>query len=260
MSHHQGKRHDAEGRLRIASAADPGATRPPPIDHSRESTLVSTGRTLLTAAVLAVILVGVLRVFVVDAFRIPTSSMESTLLAGDFLLVNKTAYGSRFPGTSLRVPYIRGPSMGDVVVFHPPHLPGKHYVKRVIGMPGDTIEMRDGVVYINDRILQEPYAVRDRERRDGYHPDMKWQGRFLTTSRSRRPTRNDWGPIEVPENRFFVLGDNRDNSEDSRYWGFVERNRILGQPWFVYYSREQAQPEGNWVQDVRWDRIGELVE
>ena len=218
--------------------------------------------------------------------------MEETLLAGDFLLVNKAAYGAYVGGHRWGL-WPNDPARGDVIVFRPPHLPAKFYVKRVVGLPGDTLEMRDGRLFINGRILQEPYVIRDPERRDGYHPDMKWQQRFLAVdedpgpggasrfdpgdrqsryqrvsvaertgrpSRQKRPTRNNWGPLSVPAGKYFVLGDNRDNSEDSRYWGYVERTAIVGQPWRVYYSKGPHDKGGTWASEIRWDRIGDLVE
>ncbi len=214
----------------------------------------------ISAAAIAWALVGGARLFLIDAFRIPTSSMEGTLLAGDFLLVNKAVYGARLPGSDLRILRRAGPKRGDVVVFHPPHQPEKHYVKRVVGVPGDTLAMRKGYLYLNGRILQESYTSRDWKRKDGHHPDMAWQATHLVELRTRQPTRDDWGPLLIPAQRFFVLGDNRDNSEDSRYWGFVEGDQILGQPWFVYYSRIPSGSTQTWTQRVRWDRIGDLVE
>jgi len=206
----------------------------------------------------------VIRTFLVEAFKIPTSSMEGTLLVGDFLLVNKVVYGAEVPGTGVRLPALKEPSVGDVVVFNPPHDPSKNYVKRVVGAPGDTVEMRHKVLYRNGLPIDEPYAVfRDLGGTDAMHPGMKWQLDYLTVAGAfarTRPTRDNWGPIVVPPTKLFVLGDNRDNSEDSRYWGFVDRGAVRGRPWFVYYS---FNPDGlvrvPWLKSVRWDRIGERI-
>jgi signal peptidase I len=213
--------------------------------------------------VLAAVLFVLVRTFVVEAYRIPTGSMENTLLVGDFLLVNKAVYGTRVPGTDLRVAAFREPALGDVVVFHPPHEPGRNYVKRVVGVPHDTLEMRDKRLYRNGYLVDEPWARHDDDRGDSVHPDMGWQSNFLiaSTRRKYQPTRDNWGPIVVPEQRYFVLGDNRDNSEDSRYWGFVERDKIRGRPWRVYYSFVQsADASMKWMSRVRWGRIGEAID
>ncbi len=204
----------------------------------------------------------VIRTFLVEAFKIPTSSMENTLLVGDFLLVNKAVYGAELPGTDLRLPSFDEPERGDVVVFHPPHHPEKNYVKRVVGMPGDTLEMRDKVVHVNGLPLPEPYARYVDGQGDAVHPDMNWQSNHLIAGPGRdyHPTRDNWGPIVVPDDGYFVLGDNRDNSEDSRYWGFVPRESIRGRPWFVYYSFDaRARGSLTWLREVRWGRIGEAI-
>jgi signal peptidase I len=206
----------------------------------------------------------VVRALVVEAFKIPTSSMEGTLLAGDFLLVNKAVYGAEIPGLGLTLPAVSEPTVGDVVVFHPPHDPQKHYVKRVVGMPGDTLEMQAKRLIRNGRTLEEPYARHVDPDRDAVHPGMAWQARFLRDAARPgryRPSRDNWGPLVVPSERYFVLGDNRDNSEDSRYWGFVHRESIKGRPWIVYYSSELIGSVGiPTSRDIRWSRIGGRVQ
>jgi len=203
-----------------------------------------------------------IRATVVEAFKIPTSSMEGTLLVGDFLLVNKAVYGAHIPGLDLVLPAFTEPVRGDVIVFHPPHEPDKNYVKRLIGVPSDTLQMRDKQLFLNNEPVDEPYARHVDARGDAIHPDMEWQSHHLIASRPRgyHPTRDNWGPIVVPEGRYFVLGDNRDNSEDSRYWGFVSRDQIRGRPWVVYYSHEPAitdsDPE---LPKIRWSRLGTII-
>ena len=208
-----------------------------------------------------------IRAFIVEAFKIPTASMENTLLVGDFLLVNKAIYGSEIPGTGLRFPALKSPERGEVIVFNPPHEPDKNYVKRVVGTPGDTLEMKEKVLYVNGRPLREPYARHIDTRGDAVHPGMTWQrGHLVASPAARRsvlgarryhPSRDTWGPIVVPEASYFVLGDNRDNSEDSRYWGFVDREAIRGRPWFVYYSFDPARvAAAGWMNAVRWTRLG----
>ena len=218
----------------------------------------------------ALILFLVVRTILVEAFKIPTSSMERTLLVGDFLLVNKAVYGADVPLLGMKLPAWREPHRGDVVVFNPPHDPLKNYVKRVVGVPGDTLEMRDKALYVNGVEMHEDYARHiDRSGADAVHPNMTWQrnhllarasGRARSRSGDYRPSRDNWGPIAVPESSFFVLGDNRDNSEDSRYWGFVSRGAIRGQPWIVYFSFDATSGERSpWLRAVRWERVGGRV-
>ena len=213
----------------------------------------------------------VVRTFVVEAFKIPTSSMEGTLLVGDFLLVNKAAYGAEVPFLGVTLPAIKQPQRGDVVVFNPPHDPLKNYVKRVVGVPGDTLEMREKTLYLNGAEMHEDFVQYvDATGADAIHPTMKWQrnhllarssGRSPARGREYRPSRDNWGPLAVPEGDYFVLGDNRDNSEDSRYWGFVDREAIRGQPWIVYYSFDAASRDpAPWLRAVRWNRVFGLIE
>ena len=209
----------------------------------------------------AFLLFFVVRTSVVEAFKIPTSSMEGTLLVGDFLLVNKAVYGARIPGTEVTLGSFAEPQRGDIVVFHPPHEPDKNYVKRVVGAPLDTLQMIDKQLYLNSTPVYEPYARHEDERGDAVHPDMGWQSNHLIASgRRRQPTRDNWGPLVVPPGRYFVLGDNRDNSEDSRYWGFVKREQIRGRPWLVYYSFQPSPTESlPWLRRVRWGRLGTVI-
>jgi signal peptidase I len=203
----------------------------------------------------------VVRTFLIEAFRIPTGSMEQTLLVGDFLLVNKAVYGATIPGTEVRLPGFRDPERGHIVVFTNPEDGRSNYVKRIVGLPGDTLAMRDGVLYVNGAAQDEPYVQRVDPAGDGYHPRFDWQRAFLappTRGQTYRPTRDAWGPIVVPEGHYFVLGDNRDNSLDSRYWGFVPRGLIKGQPLIIYYSFDRIHPFP-WIVDARWERVGELV-
>jgi signal peptidase I len=213
------------------------------------------------SVIVAFALFVVVRAFVVEAFKIPTGSMEGTLLVGDFLLVNKAVYGAEIPGLGLHLPALDEPDRGDVVVFTPPHEPRKNYVKRLVGLPGDTLEMREKVLVINGRPLEEPYARFIDPRGDARHPNMRWQASHLIASpRDYHPSRDTWGPLVVPDGSFFVLGDNRDNSEDSRYWGFVGRESIRGRPWFVYYSFDPSSGAGlSWLKAVRWGRIGHPI-
>lgn len=243
----------------LSPAGTPVAAVRPPREESILSILWDWTRSLAVAFLLFL----VIRAFVVEAFKIPTSSMENTLLVGDFLLVNKAVYGAEIPGTPLNLPSFAEPDRGDVIVFNPPHDPSKNYVKRLVGLPGDTLEMRGKQLYLNREPLDEPYARYIDREADAVHPGMAWQEAYLVPDprrRSYRPSRDSWGPIVVPQDHFFVLGDNRDNSEDSRYWGFVDREAVKGRPWFVYYSFDPARVRRvPWVRDIRWERIGGLI-
>jgi signal peptidase I len=181
-----------------------------------------------------------LRALLVEAFRIPSGSMENTLLIGDFLFVNKALYGAEVPVVHKRLPAFREPQRGDVVIFDSATEVGVNVVKRVIGMPADTIRMEDNVVYINGQALDEPYVIRTGEDREV--PEMRgWQVHYLAgrDPKTYRPTLRNWGPLVVPADSFMVMGDNRDDSYDSRYWGFLGRDRIRGRPLFIYYSYDK---------------------
>ena len=224
------------------------------------SSTVQILRKWLRLAVLPFFLFILIRGFVLEAFTIPTSSMEGTLLVGDFLLVNKALYGAEIPGTETRLPGLREPARSDIVVLTPPHDPGRSYVKRVVGIGGDTLQMKGKTLFLNGVPQTETYVKHRGGRGDAIHPGMAWQSDFLSAAGPRRPdppSRDNWGPLVVPPGKYFVLGDNRDNSEDSRYWGFVGREEIKGQPWMVYLSVEKDEGGGaGWLQRVRWTRVG----
>jgi signal peptidase I len=228
----------------------------------RRTTWDTIARDWSKSVLVALAIFLVVRTFVVEAFKIPTSSMENTLLVGDFLLVNKAVYGGRIPGTDIVLGSMRDPVRGDVVVFHPPHDPHRNYVKRVVGLPQDTLEMREKGLYLNGAPLSEPYARHVDERGDTEHPAMDWQSNHLIAAPAPeyQPTRDNWGPLVVPHDHYFVLGDNRDNSEDSRYWGFVPRDQVRGRPWLVYYSQAPVGATRTpWYKRVRWGRLGTVV-
>ena len=214
---------------------------------------------------MALILFLIIRTFIIEAFQIPTGSMERTLLAGDFLFVNKAVYGAQIPGTNRRLPGFDRPRRGDVIVFEYPKDPALNYVKRVIGAPGDKVEMRAGQVYLNGVALDEPYVQRIDPLHDDDDAKFNWQRRFLVglTPDERReyhPTRDTWGPLRVPPKQYFVLGDNRDNSEDSRYWGFVDERAVKGRPLVVYFSYDRgARDPLPWLTDIRWNRLGSVI-
>lgn len=214
----------------------------------------------------AFVLFILIRTFLIQAFKIPTGSMEDTLLIGDFLLVNKAVYGAQIPGTEIRLPGFREIQRGDIVVFVYPdpyneYDPDPDYVKRVVGVPGDTLEMRGKHLYLNGERLDESYVEHLNGVDDQYRPQFAWQRRFLAPGidpAGYRPSRDDWGPIVVPPQSYFVMGDNRDNSADSRYWGFVPERAIKGRPLVVYFSKESANPLPG-LSEIRFERIGDLI-
>ncbi|MCY3600522.1 MAG: signal peptidase I [Gemmatimonadetes bacterium] len=182
------------------------------------------------------------RTFLLATSVISSGSMENTLLVGDFLLVNKLALGATIPFTEVRIPGYVEPVHGDIIVFRSDHSPGMDLVKRTVGLPGDTLRMQGGVLYRNGVEVEEPYVRRDPRRPDAGDSRMLWQREHLVRDPERseyRPKRDNWGPLVVPAERYFMLGDNRDDSLDSRYWGFVERAKMRGKPFFIYFSYDR---------------------
>ena len=224
-----------------------------------ERVLVEWMKTFLVA----VMLFFFVRAFFVEAFKIPSGSMERTLLVGDFLLVNKLVYGAEVPFTGYRLPAVRNPQRGDVLVFQFPNDLTKNYFKRVVGLAGDTLGMTDGVLMLNGKPVSESYVHRTEPEYDPSQEEFRWQRNFLVRpaeARMEHPSRNNWGPLVVPEKSYFVLGDNRDNSADSRYWGFVPDSLVRGQPLFVYFSyAPDTAHRFSWLTRIRWERLGERV-
>lgn len=214
---------------------------------------------------MALVLFLIIKTFFFEAFQIASGSMTRTLLTGDFLFVNKALYGAQIPGTKARLPGFRLPERGDVIVFAYPRDPSQDYVKRVIGTPGDTVAMRHGRVWVNGRMLIEPYVQRIDPDNDVTSPDFEWQRQFyLARSEEDRrryhPQRDEWGPLLVPAGKYFVLGDNRDDSSDSRYWGFVDATAVKGRTLLVYFSYDRGTHDAlPWLTDIRWSRLGSLI-
>ena len=202
-----------------------------------------------------------LRTFLVEAFRIPSSSMENTLLVGDFLFVNKAVFGPEIPFTGIRLPAYREPERNDILVFDSVE-EDLDVVKRAVGVPGDTLEMRGGMLFRNGTEVDEPWAVRSNSAKSE-SPAMRakmrdWQVRHLAGSdrATYAPDLHDWGPIVVPPASYFMMGDNRDESYDGRYWGFLPRANVRGTPMFVYYSyNAEGWRTAPFLTDIRWGRI-----
>ncbi len=209
----------------------------------------------------AVVVFLILRVFLMENYFIDSGSMKNTLLVGDFLAVNKLAIGSRIPFTDIRIPGYSEPRRGDILVFDPHHEEDMTLVKRLIGMPGDTLEMRDKVLYLNGEAQEEPY-VATIGARDDADPGMQWQNRYLVGGPDvdYRPTWDNWGPLAIPDGHYFMLGDYRDDSLDSRVWGLLEGWRFKGRVAFIYFSydRDSYRPFP-WITEIRGSRIGDRV-
>jgi signal peptidase I len=213
----------------------------------------------------SILLFGVIRTFFVEAFKIPSGSMEHTLQVGDFLLVNKLVYGAEVPFTHKRLPRLRDPKRGDVIVFEFPEDLSKNFVKRLVGVPGDTLEMREGTLIRNGAALTERYVEHTEPDMDPAPEDFRWQREYVVRTAAAatayHPSRNNWGPLVVPRENYFVLGDNRDNSLDSRYWGFVPDSLLKGRPFVIYYSYSPDSSDRSfaWLTHIRWARLGERI-
>jgi signal peptidase I len=204
-----------------------------------------------------------LRTFLVEAFRIPSGSMENTLLIGDFLFVNKLLYGAEVPLIHKRLPAIREPHRGDILVFDSVEEQGLKVVKRLIGVPGDTLSMENGQLYRNGATVSEPWVIRtdSNANADPLQREQmrRWQAPHLVrgvSPDSYHPDLNNWGPIVVPRDSFFMMGDNRDGSYDGRYWGFLPRENVRGRPLLVYYSFDgNTYKPLPFFTNIRWSRI-----
>lgn len=215
----------------------------------------------LKSIIVGFVIFIVIRTFLIQTFTIISGSMENTLLVGDFLVLSKSAYGAMVPGTHVTLPGYSEPERGDIVVFRGHHEP-IDLVKRLIGLPGDTLAMRDGTLYLDGEPVSEPYAVHEDPTGDGNHAWMSWQQPYLVDSVDRRgyyPTRDNWGPLVVPPDNYFMMGDNRDFSLDSRYWGFVPRKDMMGRAVRLYFSYARDAEGAPLVGRVRWSRIGERL-
>ena len=192
-------------------------------------------REYVEAALWALALTMFLRAFVIQAFRIPSESMRNTLLVGDFLFVNKFEYGPKIPFTHIRLPGFRSPKHGDVIVFQFPQDPSKDFIKRCIATGGQTLEIRNKQLTLDGKRLTEPYTIHT-------DPNVKPAG---------YENRDNFGPITVDPGKLFMMGDNRDNSNDSRYWGTLDMDLVKGRAMFLYWS---------WDGDKSWPRWNRLLQ
>jgi signal peptidase I len=232
----------------------------------------------------AIVIYLFIKTLFVEAFRIPSGSMIPTLLVGDWLFVNKLAYGPTIPFTNNHLPGYTDPKHGDVVVFVSPYQADNApdftptLVKRLIGMPGDTLFMRDGVLNLNGIPQRQGFAATNPGGDNtSIDRDFNWQ-HTIEVQASRfgpppaQPTLGNWGPLVIPANRYFMMGDNRYCSKDSRFWGVVPRDNVRGRPLFVYYSYVPGVGDAasacdgqvsdrpvSFITDIRWSRLGHWV-
>ena len=219
------------------------------MNKKKEEKKKSTFREYAEALLIALLLAFIIRSFVVQAFKIPSESMLPTLKVGDHLLVNKFTYGPRIPFTQVKIMDLSDPQFEDIVVFEYPGDESKDYIKRIIGTPGDKIRIDEQErLHRNGNLVEEDYVHKSGRQPTGEYPMEEWP-----PERRDHRVRDNLGPIEIPEGKYFVMGDNRGHSYDSRYWGVVREEAILGKAWRIYWSW------GDWT-DVRWSRIGTLVE
>ena len=248
----------AEPARNIPKPAAQSASASSASAESQKSVAREYGEAMLIALVLAVFI----RTFFVQAYKIPSGSMEPTLLIGDHILVNKVIYGLRMPDSifGLEIPGLPSGQYifnlapvhrGDVVVFVFPPDRTKDFIKRVIGIAGDTIQVKDGVVWLNGQKMDDPHAHMEASPQD----------------RSPVSPRDNFGPVTVPAGKLFMMGDNRDRSYDSRFWGFVDHNDVEGRAVLIYLPWNEEKAEGAsflsnlvfWFEYLRWDRLGMIV-
>lgn len=194
-------------------------------------------REYVESIVIAIVMALIIKAFFIQAFKIPSGSMIPTLKIGDHILVSKFIYGTKLPFTDKVIIPFKKPVRGDIIVFKYPEDESKDFIKRVIGLPGDTLEVKEKKVYINGNPIEETYPE---------HNDS------VIYPYGIQP-RDNFGPVNVPDDSYFVMGDNRDFSLDSRYWGFVKLNKIKGKAFIIYWSWDG---EDSWV---RWKRIGHWI-
>lgn len=211
-------------------------------DAPADKNIKSKLRENIEAILIAVVLALFIRTFIIQAFKIPSGSMKETLQIGDHILVNKFIYGVKIPFTGTTIIPIKQPKHEDIVVFRFPKDPDKDFIKRVVGTAGDIVEGRNKKVYVNGNLVEGSYEV---------HMDP-------FTALPGSGARDNFGPVTVPPDSLFVMGDNRDNSHDSRFWGFVNLKAVKGKAFIIYWSWD-SENSGSILNYVRWNRFGHLL-
>jgi signal peptidase I len=235
------------------SPVTPEGSRTVEVEKKKKKSLVREYAEAIGTAILLALLI---RTFVIQAFTIPSGSMMDTLLVGDYILVNKFIYGAELPFTSSHLPGLRQPTRGDIVVFKYPLDEKRDFIKRIVAAPGDELLLRDNQILISGRPIQEPYV---KPGGNALVPSRYLTGRVTSepclaqaaTASERYP--DQFGPIVIPHGHYFVMGDNRDNSQDSRYWGCLRREQIRGKAFMIYWSWDG---EDGWL---RWRRLGRII-
>ncbi len=204
----------------------------------------STLREYVEAFAIAILLALFIRTFVVQAFKIPSGSMLPTLQIGDHLLVSKFIYGIKVPFSGKTLIPFKSPQRGDVVVFKYPKDRSIDYIKRIVGVSGDTLTIKNKQVYLNNEAIEDPHA------------------HFTSTSIVTGSPRDNYSPVTIPEGKVFVMGDNRDNSHDSRFWGYVDQQDILGKAFIIYWSWDIDKPLLSFerLASIRWGRLADVIE
>ncbi len=222
--------------------------------QARKETKKSLLREYIEAAIIAIFLALFIRAFIIQAFKIPSGSMKPTLLIGDHILVNKFIYGIKIPFTDRYIMQIKKPKRGDIVIFKWPRNEKKDFIKRVIGIEGDKITIKNDILYINNEKIEIKYIGKYEDeninKADKY---IEFIGEAKHHILDEYIKHENYGPKIVPENYIFVMGDNRDQSHDSRYWGFVSLNKLKGKALIIYWSRPQGW---SWP---RWERFGQIL-
>ena len=213
-----------------------------PQTHPEPVTKKSGLRENIEAIVIAILLALFIRTFVVQAFKIPSGSMKETLQIGDHILVNKFIYGVKLPFLQSVIIPIKEPKKEDIIVFRYPENPKLDFIKRVVGVHGDIVKVRNKKLYVNDELVDRHYAI---------HTDPH----IIPAVYNKR---DNFGPVVVPPDSLFVMGDNRDNSKDSRFWGFVKLKAVKGKAFMIYWSWNKNNSDTIWNY-VRWDRIFDLL-
>jgi signal peptidase I len=217
---------------------NPSDSKTSPKAENKKSSL----RENVEAIAIAILLALFIRTFVVQAFKIPSGSMKETLQIGDHILVNKFIYGIKLPFVQKTLIPIKQPRRDDIIVFRYPENPKVDFIKRVVGIEGDVVEVRNKKLYVNDALIDRDYAI---------HTDPH----IIPAVYNKR---DNFGPVIVPKDSLFVMGDNRDNSKDSRFWGFVDLKAVKGKAFMIYWSWNKNNSE-TFLNYVRWDRIFDIL-